>query len=336
MNPGSRSSTITPSTQMQMAGMSLGKGSSGMTQSRSPSPPTIPPPPLKAPMSAPPKLKAPIATRVMQEDAGPLRESRRLNVVKEDVAEGRDDVDPKGTYSEERQGAEDDRSEAEVGPKKKKAPSVHDASLLLGLRTSSTTSSPATVPDEEEEKPSPPSTTYEPSDHSPLVPKDYPKSLALPGDSAKLNSLHCFIRTNLIEIFVVEKSKTKSPTHSPGAMVGRVGLRCVHCAEARKRGTWDDRAEAPMAMFYPKSVSEIYRLVTSWQRCHLRKCRHMPPAVRAEWDKRREIDKTRGKTPYWVTSAREIGLIDCTSRAGGVRFAIQEQQQPGASKNSNE
>ena len=35
----------------------------------------------------------------------------------------------------------------------------------------------------------------------------------------------------------------------------------------------------------------------------------------------RENDKSRGKTHYWITSAKEIGLIDCNSRAGGIRFA---------------
>lgn len=151
------------------------------------------------------------------------------------------------------------------------------------------------------------------------VPENYPTRLCLPCDSSKLNTLHCFLRSELLEIFVVEKSRNKSPAHSPGSSVGRVGLRCVHCAMARKQR--DDRDEAPMAVFYPKSVAEIYRLVTSWQRCHLRKCRNLPPPVRSRWQALRDNDKSRGKTHYWVTSARHLGLADCNSRAGGVRFA---------------
>jgi len=34
----------------------------------------------------------------------------------------------------------------------------------------------------------------------------------------------------------------------------------------------------------------------------------------------RDNDKSRGKTHYWVTSAKQIGLMDCQSRAGGIRF----------------
>lgn len=169
------------------------------------------------------------------------------------------------------------------------------------------------------------------------VPKNFPTRLALPNDEAKLNSLHCFLRSELLEIFVVERSANKSPTHSPGSSVGRVGLRCVFCAMARKRNAASLTAEhdlnsssssnlhrcdeAPMAVFYPKSIAEIYRLVTSWQRCHLRKCRNLPPDIRSKWTLLRENDKSRGKTHYWITSAKEIGLMDCNSRAGGIRFS---------------
>mmetsp|Transcript_10086 Transcript_10086/g.11536 ORF Transcript_10086/g.11536 Transcript_10086/m.11536 type:complete len:968 (-) Transcript_10086:19-2922(-) len=152
------------------------------------------------------------------------------------------------------------------------------------------------------------------------VPDRYPTRLSLPYDASKLNTLHCFLRSELLEIFCITKSNKKSPCHSPSSSVGRVGLRCVHCAMVRGSRR-DDREDAPMAVFYPKSIAEIYRLVTSWQRCHLRKCRNVPPAARARWQTLRDNDKSRGKTHYWVTSAKQIGLIDCQSRAGGIRFA---------------
>jgi hypothetical protein len=203
-----------------------------------------------------------------------------------------------------------------------------------------------------------------------MVPLNYPKRLELPNDAVKLNSLHCLIRADLLEIFVIEPSSLKNTKHlyAPSSSVGRVGLRCVHCAMARRRfqdestkvekelspdeSTDDPTAsatskdgtecghpsvdvsdgahiarddEAPMAVFYPKSIAEIYRLVTSWQRCHLRKCRNVPAAVRSDWNDRRESDKSRGKTTYWITSAKEIGMIDCSSRAGGIRFRIRAQ-----------
>jgi len=356
-------------------------------------------------MSAPPKIRAPLPARSgiaaastsmnhagyastttngqQNEDTlGPLRDSRRLNVVKHDSTnaagpsyDGRDDLDPKSTNN-----AAESKEEREESPKDDKMKgdnvSIQDASLLLGLRTSASgTSSPAntvtthaslddiklshTSSMEEsvaregpaaadakstatDRKPSPQlqhdlhqkQRQQAKPDFPARVPKNYPTRLALPEDDTKLNSLHCFIRTHLLEIFVVQPGKSKSPTHSTSATsssIGRVGLRCVHCADARKRAPAQKfRDEAPMAIFYPKSVAEIYRLVTSWQRCHLRKCRNLPPSIRSEWDSLRESDKSRGKTAYWVKSAKHIGLVDCQSRAGGIRFDIPEDGGEGS------
>ena len=188
------------------------------------------------------------------------------------------------------------------------------ASILLGLRT---TASPT------------PSVTLDTRDDSPkreVETRDgvFPTRLALPDDENKLNSMHCFLRAELLELFVVESKPSKKDElpkvkdYVVGSSCGRVGLRCIHCAHARKMHGSD--GEAPMAVFYPKSISELYRLVTSWQRVHLRKCRNLPPTVHDTYSELKKNDKTRGKTQYWVTSARELGLVDCRSKAGGIRF----------------
>jgi hypothetical protein len=155
-----------------------------------------------------------------------------------------------------------------------------------------------------------------------IVPEVYPTRLALPHDSKKLNALHCFVRSELLEVFVVQPKlgAKKSPAHAPGSSLGRVGLRCVHCAIHRQRTGGDTSDEAPMAVFYPKNIAEIYRLVTSWQRCHVRKCKRLPPAVRKRWQELRDTEKSRGKTNYWVHAAIEIGLVDLNTPGGGVRF----------------
>jgi len=204
-------------------------------------------------------------------------------------------------------------------------PLATTANMLKPIRTSASMDEESTIATTKS-----PDLTSEPSNDSNEVqskdaelryhvPENYPRRLALEHDEQKLNSLHCFIREELLEIFVVQKSATKSRMHSPGSSVGRVGLRCVHCAIERQR-TKENRDEAPMAVFYPKSIDEIYRLVTSWQRCHLRKCRNLPPELRSRWQSLRETERSRGKTQYWVTSAYEIGLVNCQSRGGGIRF----------------
>lgn len=206
------------------------------------------------------------------------------------------------------------------------------AEILLGLRRipSPLPSSTCREKDDEAREDTPSLATL--SDE----PICLPTRLAVPEDESKLNSMHCFLRSDLLELFVVERSR--SPKHSSkpdspttietetkqgykvGCASGRVGLRCVHCAMARVRNASSD-GEAPMAVFYPKSISELYRLVTSWQRVHLRKCRNLPPSVRETYEKTRQ-DKSRGKTQWWVTSAKEIGLVDCASKAGGIRFGV--------------
>jgi hypothetical protein len=249
------------------------------------------------------------------EFGGPLRESKRQNRNEDE-----------GNSPSNRQG------------KKKQA--VDAASILLEFQKTSKSNSPATTIEsleeqhqdslkpkvstdiEDSEVPPPPTVLVERERPYP-VPKSYPSRLALPADKTKLNKLHCFLRSELLEVFVIE------PTTHGGAQssIGRVGLRCVHCGMARKEVGDVPREEAAMAVFYPKTVSEIYRLVTSWQRCHLRKCKTLPPAVRAEWQELRDKDKSRGKTSYWISSAREIGLVDIPSKAGGIRFLVDEDDE---------
>ena len=166
--------------------------------------------------------------------------------------------------------------------------------------------------------------------------KVFPTRLALKEDKERLNSMHCFLRAELLELFLVEKSKSPhilsensahslapgtddSPKEETSQTPSRIGLRCVHCAQARK--IYGHECEAPMAVFYPKSIAELYRLVTSWQRVHLRKCRNLPKSVRETYTDLRQNDKTRGKTHYWVTSAKKIGLADNPTKAGGIVFS---------------
>lgn len=247
--------------------------------SRSPSPPAIPPPPESSP---PPEAPVEEQAKKEEEEGGPLRESRRQNV------EGKDDG------------------------KKKKNKTVDAASILLEFQKTSKASSPATTIESIEGESLKQKVTEDEDEAAPGIPKEKPTRLALPGDAAKLNKLHCFVRSELLEIFVLEKSK----------QAGRVGMRCVFCAEARKKAGNIPKDEAAMAFFYPKSLSEIYRLVTSWQRCHLRKCKTLPPTLRSTWQQLRELEKSRGKTAYWISSAKEIGLVDIPSKAGGIRFDV--------------
>jgi hypothetical protein len=82
---------------------------------------------------------------------------------------------------------------------------------------------------------------------------------------------------------------------------GRVGLRCAHCANMRRKST-------SKAAFYPLRLKNIYREVCAWQRIHFKKCPHVPDGVRERYDHYKRIDTSRGKVKYWESSARKIGL----------------------------
>ena len=61
-------------------------------------------------------------------------------------------------------------------------------------------------------------------------------------------------------------------------------------------------------------------MVCTWQRVHYAKCKLVPPGVRKKYQEIKTNDKRRGKTAYWITSAKQIGLVDDDKYGGGVRF----------------
>ena len=229
----------------------------------------------------------------------------------------------------------------------------------------------------------------------------FPTRLALPQDSQELNSLHCFVRSHLLELFIVHHHHEKefSNENKPSSIVekgeddsddynveendsdseknygssykcsshsdhngivssilseqqqqqqqqqqqsnhiynskngnkanitcstrlfpGRVGLRCLYCGHIPRKAVF---GKASMSTFYPKSLADLYRSVCTWQRVHFRSCRHIPSDIKDKYWSLKDSDRSRGKTKYWVTSAREIGLVDSDGieGKGGVCFA---------------
>jgi hypothetical protein len=135
-----------------------------------------------------------------------------------------------------------------------------------------------------------------------IRPRQLQLRLALPEDHTALNILHCFVRSHLLEIF--------SDTASTG--VQRVGLRCVHCAHVPRK----DGAQTKMAMFFPKSLEDLYRKVCRWQGLHFHTCPYIPARVIEEYNKLKESDKSRGNTQYWISSAERLGLVNIVDCAG--------------------
>jgi hypothetical protein len=137
--------------------------------------------------------------------------------------------------------------------------------------------------------------------------------LAMPDDAQNVNSLHCYVRSELLEVFVSDDFA------APGGAFhklrsGRVGLRCVHCAHLSRK----ERAGATMSRFFPKSLDDIYRGVCTWQRIHFASCEKVPKDVAEEYRKHKNQDRSRGKKSYWIHSALRLGLRNVDDNRSGI------------------
>ncbi|KAL3940687.1 MAG: hypothetical protein SGARI_000874 [Bacillariaceae sp.] len=131
--------------------------------------------------------------------------------------------------------------------------------------------------------------------------------LAAKGDEKNVNSLHCFVRKELLEVFVLDGS---------GDGQHRVGLRCVHCGCLPK----SERTGTSMSTFFPKSVEDLYRSVCTWQRIHFKSCRHIPDdKVNTYWHLK-EADRTRGKKSHWIKTALDMGFCNVDGDRSGIVY----------------
>lgn len=148
--------------------------------------------------------------------------------------------------------------------------------------------------------------------------RDFPTKLSLVEDEKMVNLLHCYVRSNLLEIVICNRSDPSKKLYP-----GRVGLQCVYCKKAG-----DDTSRT--SIVYPRSLALLYRAVCGWQRTHVTgdkanaPCGNIPKDVMNHYQYCKDIDKTRGRVAYWEQSARLIGLKDTNGngvRCEGIVFA---------------
>ena len=166
----------------------------------------------------------------------------------------------------------------------------------------------------------------------PIAVPRHPDRLAIPEDAEEVNRLHQYVRSDLLEIFVVPQVEeddsddeyapkeryervTRGSTYTGTMSVanrhypGRVGFRCVHCANVRPTS-----AHATKSAFYPLRVHNLYRETCAWQRIHFKNCPFVPREVKERYDWLKQSDTSRGKVRYWEVSAMKIGLVNNPER----------------------
>jgi hypothetical protein len=158
--------------------------------------------------------------------------------------------------------------------------------------------------------------------------------LALPGEESFLPEMQVLIRSNL-ELF----SATDADTNTSQAgrrtptVRGKVGIRCIHCAEAIKENPSLPWPGASIS--YPVNIVGLYPVCSQKPQLHFHNCSNLPPSIKAHMHQlmfdedgspRRQrkavasdgdAAKSVSTIMYYTIAAKMIGLVDVP---GGMRF----------------
>jgi len=139
--------------------------------------------------------------------------------------------------------------------------------------------------------------------------------LSQPNDASHLNKLHCFVRAELLEVFVLKPGAMVNE-HSNNSEKNVVGIRCSQCGPLSKK----ERGNEKMAVFFPKSIQDLYRGVCTWQRIHFFSCEHMSDYYKQQYKHFKQSDPTRGRKAHWISSAYETGLRNIDAERSGIFY----------------
>lgn len=128
--------------------------------------------------------------------------------------------------------------------------------------------------------------------------------LGIEEDPNWLSEFHCFVRSDLIEVFRANQDDVRARNNSISYQ--QVGLRCRFCAHITPS------ARAGRSSAFPSSLRQIYQSFTMMLRDHFSNCEAMPSATLAKFIQLKD-KPAQGATDskrYWVYSASKIGMTD--------------------------
>jgi len=151
--------------------------------------------------------------------------------------------------------------------------------------------------------------------------------LGIDEDKDWLSENDCHLRKN-IEVFCATSESIRAKGRHSKVSIGRIGLRCVHCAKFT-----NDKALPVSALFFPKTMDKIYACVREFHQKHLKYC----PSISKEgkiW-----VESFNGSMTmsivlrqYYVDSAQKLGMRDTAS---GIRVADGNIATPVAKANTS-
>lgn len=128
--------------------------------------------------------------------------------------------------------------------------------------------------------------------------------LGVDEDPNWLSEFHCFVRSELVEVFRASHEDVKSRNNS--IVHHQVGLRCRFC------GHMTQNARAGRSSAFPSSLRQIYQSFTMMLRDHFGSCDAIPAAVKEKFAALK-VKPAQGATDskrFWVYSAMKIGMAD--------------------------
>lgn len=119
-----------------------------------------------------------------------------------------------------------------------------------------------------------------------------------------LSEFHCFVRSELIEVFRASHADCKARNNSIAYQ--QIGIRCRFCAHLTPT------ARVGRSSAHPSSLSQIYQSFTMMLRDHFGNCEAMPASTQENFLALKD-KPSQGATDskrFWVYSAMKVGMVD--------------------------
>ena len=129
-------------------------------------------------------------------------------------------------------------------------------------------------------------------------------SLGISEDPNWLSEFHCFVRSDLVEVFRASHDDVTSRNNSISYQ--QVGIRCRFCAHL------PPSSRSGRSSAFPSSLRQIYQSFTMMLRDHFSNCEAIPSSVLTEFNSLKD-KPAQGATDskrYWIYSATKVGMID--------------------------
>lgn len=166
----------------------------------------------------------------------------------------------------------------------------------------------------------PPNSTEQPMQCLPIQTKKEFSKLGTEEDSNWLSEMHCFLRSEIVEVFHVENSKLTGRSTSKGLSAKQVGIRCRFCADM------PPESRVSRSSAFPSSLRQLYQSFTMMVRDHFgphNMCTAIPPAHRDHLNHLRHSRNSQGASDskhYWVHAAHKIGMVDNENGGKGIHI----------------